>query len=188
MSQYPDLRITTHDAAGLAANMDAVLATFAEVYVHEVATDPFYSLPRYQERLNAYASRAGFSLVMGHLDDELVGYALGFRLPSGSGWWSGLQDDVDPELVTEDGTRTVAICEIMVREPFRRRGYARLLHDAFLRDRTEARATLLVDPDNTPAKTAYLSWGWQRLGGVRPFADSPTYDGMLLALQEAARS
>ncbi|GAA1394385.1 GNAT family N-acetyltransferase [Catellatospora coxensis] len=182
MSHHPDLRITTHDAAGLAAHMDDVLATFAEVYAHEVATDPFFSLARYGERLNAYASRAGFSLVMGYLGNELVGYALGFRLPAGSGWWSGLQDHVDPEMLNEDGTRTVAICEIMVREQFRRRGYARRLHDAFLHDRTESRATLLVDPTNTPAKAAYLSWGWQRLGGVRPFADSPTYDGMLLTL------
>ncbi|MEV0457779.1 GNAT family N-acetyltransferase [Catellatospora methionotrophica] len=177
-----DLSITTHDAAGLAEHMGLVLDTYAEVYATEIAADPFFSVPRYQDRLNAYASRAGFALALGYTGDELAGYVLGFRLPEGSGWWSGLQDAVDPEMLIEDGTRTVAICEIMVKEMYRRRGYARRLHDAFLHDRTEERATLLVDPINTPAKSAYRSWGWLRIGGVRPFPDSPLYDGMLLDL------
>ena len=124
---------------------------------------------------------------MGYLGDELVGYALGFRL-RGLRLVERAPGRGRPRADARTAPRTVAICEIMVREPFRRCGYARQLHDAFLRERTEARATLLVDPTNTPARTAYLSWGWQRPGGVRPFADSPTYDGMILDLPHSLRS
>ncbi|MFI6026391.1 hypothetical protein [Amycolatopsis magusensis] len=53
-------------------------------------------------------------------------------------------------------------------------------HDALLRRRPERRATLLVKPDNVPARTAYLSWGWELFGQVRPFEDAPVYDSLML--------
>jgi hypothetical protein len=60
--------------------------------------------------------------------------------------------------------------------------YARALHDALLADRPERRATLLVDPNNTPARSAYLSWGWTQLGTLQPFADARVYDAMVRRL------
>ena len=67
----------------------------------------------------------------------------------------------------------------------RRRGYARALHDAMLRDRSEERAALLVLPDNVPARTAYRAWGWYQLGELQPFDDAPIYEAMLLELSRA---
>lgn len=98
-----------------------------------------------------------------------VGYRLacsGVRhitLPTGSGWRAGLRQDVGADLLIEDGQRTFAVNEIMVRALWRQRGYARALHDVLLRDRAEERATLLVEPDNVPARSAYLSWGWRKI-------------------------
>ena len=40
----------------------------------------------------------------------------------------------------------------------------------------------MVLPDNTPAQAAYVSWGWRKLGNLKPFDDSPTYDAMVLPL------
>lgn len=177
----PPLRITRQGPDGLQEHRQILLDVYAEIYAAKLA-DPFFSVPRYWERLEAYASRPGFGLVIGSLDDAVIGYALGFTLPAGSGWWRGLVDEVDPDLVREDGTRTFAITEIMVRQAWRRRGYARALHDGLLSERTEQRATLLVLPDNTPARTAYLAWGWDRVGGLKPFDDAPTYDAMVLEL------
>jgi ribosomal protein S18 acetylase RimI-like enzyme len=166
---------------GLDEHRDDLLAVYAEVYADRL-DDPFFSLPRYWERLEAYGQREGFSLVTGRLDHELIGYALGYTLPAGSRWWQGLRGDVDAALLDEDGHRTFALTEIMVRENWRRQGYARALHDALLADRAEQRATLLVLPDNVPARSAYLSWGWYLLGELQPFDDAPVYDAMLLPL------
>jgi GNAT superfamily N-acetyltransferase len=94
-----------------------------------------------------------------------------------------LQGEVNPALLVEDGSRTFALTEIMVRAAWRRRGYARGLHDALLANRSEERATLLVLPDNIPARTAYLSWNWYKLGDLRPFDDAPTYEAMVLDLR-----
>lgn len=168
-------------ADALQDRREELLAVYAEVYSAQLDA-PFFSLPRYWERLEGYASRDGFAMRLGRLGDDLVGYALGYTLPAGSRWWEGLRQDVPKDLLVEDGHRTFGLNEIMVRAPWRRRGYARALHDALLADRAEERATLLVLPDNVPAGSAYRSWGWYKLGELQPFPDAPVYDAMLLDL------
>jgi ribosomal protein S18 acetylase RimI-like enzyme len=177
----PQLTIERSDASGLHEQRDELLKVYAEVYADRL-DDPFFSLPRYWERLEAYGQRDGFSLVTGRLGGELIGYALGYTLPAGSRWWQGLRDAIDPKVLEEDGRRTFALTEIMVRSQWRRKGYARALHDALLADRAEERATLLVLPDNVPALNAYLSWGWYKLGELQPFADAPVYEAMVVEL------
>jgi ribosomal protein S18 acetylase RimI-like enzyme len=177
----PELAIACFDASGLQQERKALVAVYAEVYAKRL-DDPFFSLPRYWERLAAYGARDGFTLVTGRRDGDLIGYALGYTLPAASGWWRGLHTDVDPAVLEEDGRRTFALTEIMVREHWRRRGYARALHDALLAGRQEERATLLVLPDNVPAHRAYLAWGWYKLGELQPFDDAPVYEAMVKEL------
>jgi GNAT superfamily N-acetyltransferase len=179
----PELIINHIGAEDVQEVRDMLLTVYSEVYADRL-NDPFFSVPRYWERLQGYATRKGFSLVTGRVRDDDVGYALGYALPPGSRWWEGIRQAVDPELLAEDGERTFALTEIMVREAWRRRGYARRLHDALLHTRTERRATLLVLPDNGPARSAYVSWGWYKLGELQPFDDAPIYDAMLLELPE----
>jgi GNAT superfamily N-acetyltransferase len=179
----PELVIQQLGAEGLHEQRADVLTVYTEVYADQLG-DTFYSPGRYWERLEAYASRDGFGFVTGRIDGDLAGYALGYPLPAGSRWWGGIRGRVDPALLTETGQRTFALNELMVRPPWRRRGYARELHDALLRSRPEQRATLLVRPDNTPALQAYLSWGWYRIGELQPFADAPIFDAMVLDLPE----
>lgn len=179
----PELAIRIYDSAGLHEQREDLLAVYAEVYSDQL-DDPFYALPRYWERLAAYASRDGFGLATGRLDGELICYALGYPLPAGSGWWRGMRGEVDQALLTETGRRTFAGNEIMVRSQWRRRGYARALHDALLFNRKEERATLLVRPENTAARTAYLSWGWHKIGELQPFDDAPVFDAMIRDLHD----
>jgi ribosomal protein S18 acetylase RimI-like enzyme len=181
MADPTGLRVTTHDVTDLEQLRQPLLDVYAEVYADKLS-DPFFGLPRYWERVEAYASRAGFGLALGHVGEELIGYAMGFTLPAGSGWWRGLLDEVDPDVTTENGTRSFGITEIMILESYRRQGHAKTLHDALLKDRPERRAVLLVLSDNTAAQAAYKSWGWYRLGGLKPFDDSPVYDAMVLDL------
>lgn len=166
----------------------ALVPLWEDVYATQVATDPFFSTPRFLERLRGYASAPGFALVTAsHAETgRVVGVAFGYPLQPGARWWNGLQTHVPDGFTDEDGHRTFAINEIMVTQGERRRGVATALHDALLVPRLESRATLLVDPENTPARSAYLSWGWQPVGTVKPFRDSPTYESMNLPLPLSA--
>ena len=46
----------------------------------------------------------------------------------------------------------------------------------------EERVTLLVKPDNEPARRAYEKWGYTHVGRIQPFADGPTFDSMVKTL------
>jgi ribosomal protein S18 acetylase RimI-like enzyme len=177
----PELVIQRSHANDIYEHQKDILSVYAEVYA-DLLDDPFFSTARYWQRLEGYSTRAGFSFVLGHLDAALIGYAFGYTLPSDSPWWDVLQSDVDPSLLAETGERTFAVTELLVRPPWRRRGYARALHDALLADRQEARATLLVLPDNTAASMAYRSWSWYKIGDLRPFDDAPMFDAMVREL------
>ncbi len=93
-----------------------------------------------------------------------------------------MRTEVDPADIAEDGHRTFAVNELMVVPARTGRGYGRALHDALLANRPEKRATLLVRPDNIPARPAYERWGWCKLGELQPFDDAPRYDAMVIDL------
>ncbi len=176
-----ELVIERHDAEGMHAQKDELLAVYHEAYAGRLS-QPFFYPDRFWDRLEGYASRGGFLLVTGRVNGKLVGFTLGETLPKGSDWWRGFKGEVDPGLLHETGTRTFAINELMVRPASRRRGYAQALSSALLEDRPEERATLLVRDGNTPAYTAYQSWGFQVIGQVQPFDDSPVYEAMVREL------
>ncbi len=116
-----------------------------------------------------------------------VGLALGYALPAGARWWAGLTTPAEPGMTEETGRRTFALNELMVSPDWQRRGVAHALHDELLGHRGEDRATLLVREDNTTAQRAYGRWGWQKVGKVQPFPDSPHYDALILPLPVRGR-
>lgn len=148
----------------------------------DVIDDPFYSPERFTERVHAYSRSPGFELVIGYIDGNPVGLALGFALPVNSRWWRGLTTPIEPEFIAEDGTRTFALNEILTDPDWQGQGVAHQVHDELLNNRTERRATLLVREDNEKARAAYFKWGWRKIGKIRPFADSPHYDALILDL------
>jgi GNAT superfamily N-acetyltransferase len=179
-TQTQGLEIAHHTGIDLPSAMPELIRLYAEIYADQLS-DPFFSVDRYRERLESLASRGdGSAFVMGYLDGDLIGYALGNRTMPNSKRWAGLLTAVDPELLVEDGSRTFVINEIMVVERARRHGYAQALHTALLVGRSERRATLLVLPDNEPAKAAYRAWGYRKIGDLHPFSDAPIYESMIL--------
>jgi ribosomal protein S18 acetylase RimI-like enzyme len=174
-----DLRVRNHGADDVRVLTRDLLDVYEKVYGDRL-DDPFFATDRYGQRVYAYASREGFAMTTGWIGDQLIGYAMGYRLPANTGWWQGLLTAVDPQLTRETGTRTFALNEIMVLAEHRRRGYAQLMHDQLLITRPlERRATLLVEQDNEAAIAAYQSWGYQTIGQLQPFGDAPVYHAMI---------
>jgi ribosomal protein S18 acetylase RimI-like enzyme len=177
----PDYALTNYDADGAGELLDTVIVpVYKQVYEHEIAIDPFFSVERFVDRFNGYVSAPGFALSVAR--DETgtpLGYMFGYRLGAGGRWWDGLLTEVPEGFAKEDGARTWAVNEIMVVEEARRRGVATSLHNELIGNRTESRATLLVEPENEPAKAAYQSWGWRFVGTLQPFQDSPKYLSMV---------
>lgn len=112
----------------------------------------------------------------------------GSVIASIAGWWDALEwfEEVQASrpdgYTSEDGSRTVVIPEILVKSSSRRIGVARSMHDDFLSGRGEQRAGLRVLPNNLPAKAAYLKWGWNTIGMVRPVPEAPLYECMVKSL------
>ncbi|WP_040700555.1 GNAT family N-acetyltransferase [Nocardia vinacea] len=187
----PDQKATTLEFHHLSAEQARERRTeiediFRGSYVHAIEAGEKFEAPEaFMHRFDAYTdpSRpAGFELVIAELDGRACGQAWGWPLQESTAWWGGLQlDEGDAaDFTAENGSRTFALSEIMVRSELTGRGIAHALHDELLGHRAEQRATLLVRPDNTRAYTTYHNWGWYRVGTLTPsWPDAPTFDVLI---------
>ncbi|MGW6456294.1 N-acetyltransferase family protein [Streptomyces sp. NPDC055078] len=169
-------------AEHLPAIRQSILDIHAEVRLGDFGlTGPFYDVERYDERLSAYASRPGWTAVIGYEGGDPVGFCFGFPLGAATKWWSVMTEPLPAEYVREDGKRTVALNEIVVRKPWRGQGVAWQLHEAWLSNRTEERVTLLVNPaaGNGAVQAVYEAWGYRKIGEQKPFPDSPVFASMM---------
>ncbi|MFB7186413.1 hypothetical protein ACFCZT_14105 [Streptomyces sp. NPDC056230] len=146
-------------------------------------------IDRFAEGLDSGMARPGWNCVVGYDHGKPVGYAYGAPLPPGARWWGGLLTRVPADTLTETGTRTYALSELMVRTPWRKTGTARRFHDELLAARPEQRATLLVLQDHPKVLALYESGGWQTLGDLRlRLLNAPLFHAMLLDLPPRGRS
>ncbi|MBT2387502.1 GNAT family N-acetyltransferase [Streptomyces sp. ISL-11] len=161
----------------------SVLADLYEEAYAEKLDGAFRSRPAFLDRLAAYVQRPGFELVAADDGGTLVGYVFGFGIAPSGTWWGGFRGEL-PEHVRRltEQEKVFAISELMVRPARRRQGIARRLHDALLVSRNEELGTILVDPKNAPARTAYYSWGWEKLGDIQPFDNSPVFESLVKRL------
>jgi hypothetical protein len=156
---------------------------YAEVYADRLS-DPFFDIPRFLERLEGHTSRPGWEVVMGYAGGEPVGYAYGSPLPERTRWWAGMLKLLPEEMTDETGgTRTLALFELMVRQPWRKTGTAHSIHEELLSGRPEERVTLLVEPTHPKVKALYEAWGYEDIGDQQPFPDAPVYATMLRQLR-----
>lgn len=180
------LIFTHHDALTTESAFDTVVGPVYEASHADVIADPFYSTKRFIERVQGYVKAPGFELVAAYADDAAVGLAFGYTLPTAARWWQGLTTPVPDGFTDETGNRTFALNELMVTPEWQGRGVAHALHDELLGRRREERATLLVRENNATAQAAYARWGWQKIGKLRPYPDSPHFDAMILPLPIAS--
>lgn len=157
---------------------------YVRSYVDAIASgDPFDSVEAFMHRFESYTSVPALDLVVAYQDSEPIGQTWGWPLTERSRWWEGLLSEPEPGFTQEDGSRTFALSEIMVSQKWTGRGVAHALHDRLLSVRTESRATLLAEPDNTRAYRAYLHWGWRKVAQLRPRWDNaPTFDVLTINL------
>jgi len=179
-----DLQFQRYDAANARALREVVEDIYSGSYIDAIATGgPFHSVSAFMTRFDSYIKRDGFDLMIAYYQGEPVGQTWGWPLEPGTGWWDGLLTETDPGFTEEDGKRTFALSEIMVREDLTGHGIAHALHDQLLSNRHEHRATLLVEPDNATAYRAYTRWGWRRVAELRPaWPDAPIWDVLILPL------
>ncbi|MGQ4389889.1 GNAT family N-acetyltransferase [Streptomyces sp. SAS_270] len=159
-----------------------LVSVYAEVYADDIAKDPFFSVDRFEDRLKGQA-RPGWEAVVAFDGGEAAGYAYGAPLPENAAWWRGMVKPLPEKEIREDGQRTLALFEIMVRDPWRGTGLARRLHEELLAGRNEERVTLLVEPDHPNVKALYEEWGYQHIGDQQPFPDAPLYATMVRQLR-----
>lgn len=176
------------DAARAVELLDEAVRVHREVHTEPLFHGiPYFSDDRFRDRLVIALRQPGFDLLAAEDDGEVAGYLYGWTLPGYTRWWSPLKDVLPAETTAETGDRTVFIQEIMVRKPWRGRGISRRLHDEFLQGRVEERGLMCVQPDNEPARSAYLRWGWRPVAATRFTPDGPTFDCLLKPLRPWSR-
>jgi len=143
--------------------------------------DPFHSRERFEQRLDGYASSPSWEGIVAWADGRPAGYAFGAALRS-SYWWEDSEPALDDAFTREDGERTFALYELLVRQPWRGTGLARRLHDRLLDGRPETRVTLLVQHDHSGVRGLYQRWGYRSVALLRPYPDAPLYDIMVRPL------
>lgn len=159
-----------------------LLDVYREIYASEDAS--FHSVGKFAERLDMYAALDGWEAVIGRTEENVVtGYTFGAPLPPGSGWWRSAAEPLPEGLTAENGRRTFAVFEIMVRAAWRGTGEAHRIHEALLAGRPEQRATLLVDTTHDQVRRRYEEWGYRSIGSQKPFQDAPVYVMMLRLLR-----
>jgi len=175
-----------YDSAEAKRIRDTVERIYVNSYVDAISSgDPFDTVSAFMERFDAYTNRSDFDMVVAYTGNMPVGQTWGWPLDerAGKGWWSGLIGSPEPDFTQEDGHRTFALSEIMVRQEYTGKHIARALHNRLLSNRPEHRATLLVESNNEPAYRAYLNWGWRKVAQLRPnWPNAPLFDVLILKL------
>jgi hypothetical protein len=149
----------------------------------------YFSEDAFRQRYEMALEQPSFELIMARHRGKEIGYIYGHALLPEIGWWNSIEWSEQMEsnrlddYTSEDGTRTAVIPEMLVRMPWRRMGVACALHDLFMSGRREQRAGLRVLPNNLPAKTAYLKWGWNTVGMAQSMPNVPLFECMVKSLR-----
>jgi GNAT superfamily N-acetyltransferase len=185
VTSKPALTFRRYNGADSNGIRSVVEEVYRDSYSQEQQADPFSAADAWMSRFDVYAAIPGFDLIIAYTDDnEPVGQAWGWPLATDTDWWTGLVSEPEPGFTEEDGSRTFALSEIMVRQPWTGQGVAHALHDELLRNRGEKRGTLLVRPTNTFAYRAYTRWGWRQVAQLRPeWPNAPTFEVLIMPLQ-----
>lgn len=190
----PGLTFRRFNAAEARKVACAVEDIYRDAYHELMAKGLAFRAPEaFMRRFAAYTRRddSGFEMVHALIGDTPVGQAWGWPLDAYTTRWDGLRlFDAGADAAAfseEDGFRTFALSELMVRSAHSGRGLARALYSELFAGRAEQRATVLVGRTNRRAFDAYLRWGWTHAGVLTPtHAGAPTFDVLMCDLLPAS--
>jgi ribosomal protein S18 acetylase RimI-like enzyme len=182
VTQQLGVTLARYDSRGAEPLAGEVADLYWSVYGSKEpqSSNPFYARDAFLARLGRYRAGPGYELVTARDGRRLIGFAYGYRVTPASTWWDHLQPRPPDDFLEEDGNRTFAVNDMVVALDWQRRGIALAMHDELRASHPGMRFTLTVRPDNVPARTAYLRWGYRVIGQAQPLPGSPTYDMMLL--------
>lgn len=182
MTALDSVQLTVYGPEEAAGQLDVVRKLYVDVFFPPPHNKGPLELGRMTETWPKRLTAPGFRLVVADHEGTPVGCVYGHQLSANTLWWNGAVDPMPADVTTEWPGRTVAIIDMLVRESWRRQGMAEAMHERLLASRTEERVTLLVKPDNEPARRAYEKWGYTHVGRIQPYPDGPTFDSMLRML------
>lgn len=187
MTTLDSVQLAVHGPEEAAGQLDVVRELYVDVFFPPPHNKGPLELGRMTDAWPKRLSAPGFRLVVAEHGQTSIGCVYGHQLSATTAWWSGAIDPMPPDVIAERPGRTIAVIDMLVREPWRRRGVAEAMHERLLAERTEERVTLLVKPDNEPARRAYEKWGYAHVGRIQPYPDGPTFDSMVKPLQPATK-
>jgi GNAT superfamily N-acetyltransferase len=142
----------------------------AELYESDFADPPLrgttlFSKERFLKKLfEDYVKAPNFKIVILWKGDKVIGFVYGCSLPPETIWWKGIEESLPEGFAEEDGHRTLALIDIVVKKDLRGQGLGGQLHARLLEGRNEKRVTLLSPQDLQPAHSIWQHWGYQKIG------------------------
>ena len=185
MSALDDVVLHVHGPVTAADELETVKELYADSFFPPPHNQGPAQLDRMAQAWPGRLQAPGFRLVIAEHRGTPIGCIYAHQLAATTKWWDNALDPIPDEITREFAGRTLAVIDMMVRAEWRRHGVATALHSHLLVDRTEERATLLVDPINAPARTAYAKWGYRTVGRIQPFPDMPKFEAMIKPLPQA---
>src|ERR1700742_1308771 len=130
MPPPPNLTLTHHTSTEAAQLMDELCDVYADAYGAVPGEDTREKSSAFRDRATGAQEANNYSLVVAHVDGQLVGFAFGYSLRPERGGWDGLSPEPSAGFTEETGSRTVVLAEIEVRRAWQGHGIGRAIHDA----------------------------------------------------------
>lgn len=168
-SPQPDAELRHYTGHEFNTIRNTAIDLYREAFAHEI-DKPFWSVQRYSQRIDRHAAMTGFTAVIAYTTNaQPIGFAYGIPLPAITRWWVTIQPPLtDPAFTREDGHRTFALFEVIVKPGHQGHGIGQRIHDKLLAGRGEQRVTTATHHGNTHARTTYTKWGYHHIGTRQP--------------------
>jgi hypothetical protein len=178
VTTHTELDLRHYGHAHAAAIRELLLDVHDEVY--EGVDDPLAPREAFAKFVDSWSAREDFACFVAYDGQDPVGYAYGAPLSAASTWRAKVVPALTEAFTAETGVRTFALSELMVRTPWRGTGASKAIHDELVRDRADARMTLLVHKNHVTVRALYEGWGYESVGEVVPLEGATVLCAMVL--------
>jgi ribosomal protein S18 acetylase RimI-like enzyme len=153
-----------HGAADVPDLLDDICDAYLDSWGQVEGEDMTVKVAAFRNRSTRALEARNYDLVTATADSLILGFLFGYSLRADRGWWDGLTPEPPEGFAVETGERTAVVAEFEVRRAWQGKGLGRAVHDEFLADRPEERATLTTRPHAVEIHALYERWGWRKMG------------------------